>query len=97
MNNELLSCVADSQLRSLEVQMEHANRQLKEKCSCGGMKRGISTASLRSNAALETPQINRKMPGVTTTVTKNKKETTFDVVPSKKVEHTCTFKMCVCF
>ena len=87
-------CIADNQLRSLEVQMEHANKQLKEKCSCGGMKRGISSASLRSNAALETPQISRKMPVVTTTVTKNKKETTFDVALSKKV---LPFKICLGF
>ena len=63
--------------------MEHANRQLKIKCSCGGMKRGVSTASTRSETSFETPRLTRKSSHViTTTVTKNKKETTFDAETS---------------
>ena len=74
---------AGNQLRSSEVQLEHAYRQLKVKCSCGGMKRGVSTASIRSETSFETPRLTRKSSHViTTTVTKNKKETTFDAETS---------------
>ncbi len=78
---ELITFV-DNQIRSLEVQLEHAERQLKDRCSCGGVK----TLMKSGRHSIGTPGEIVKSKSVVTTVTKGKrKETTFDVVTSKSI------------